>query len=127
MRRAYVSHSMFVPSAAFHDMQFESHCSRLTTGVSIGQEDADLSIRKSHSTCMASKICGNINGVANQTIVIPVIVGVDFKSFLAGLNQVLAMIPVRRANGQVLPGKTVLAMSLGWPPGKVNLEAANLC
>lgn len=127
MRRAYVSLSMFVPSAALRDIQFESHCSRLTTRVSTGQEDANSSNQKSHGTCMASKICGKTNGVAKQTIVIPVIVGVDFKSFLAGLNQVLAMIPQRRANGEVMSGKTVLAMSLGWPPNVVSVSAANLC
>lgn len=118
---------MFIASASVHEMQFESHCSRLTTRIFVGQEDANLSNRKSHGTCMASKICGKINGVAKQTKVIPVIVGVDFKSFLAGLNEVLSMIPQRRDNGEVLPGKTVLAMSLGWPPSKVSVPAANLC
>lgn len=76
---------------------------------------------------MASKICGKTLGVAKQAIVIPVIVGVDFESFLAGLNQVLSMIPQRRANGEVMPGKTVLSISMGWSAGKVTLPAMNLC
>lgn len=76
---------------------------------------------------MASKICGKTFGVAKQTVVIPVIVGVDFESFLAGLNQVLSMIPQRRANGEVLPGKTVLSISMGWSPSLVSVPAINLC
>ena len=55
------------------------------------------------------------------------IVGVDFASFLAGLNQVLTMIPQRRAEGQVLPGMTVLSISMGWSAGSVSLSAVDLC
>lgn len=65
--------------------------------------------------------------MAKQTIVIPVIVGVDFESFIAGLNQVLSMIPERRANDEVMPGKTVVSISMGWSPSKVSVDAANLC
>ena len=76
---------------------------------------------------MVSKICGRTFGVAKQTMVIPVIVGVDFESFIAGLNQVLSMIPRRRENNEVMPGKTVLSISMGWSPSLVSASAMNLC
>ena len=76
---------------------------------------------------MASKICGKVSGVAKQTKVIPVIVGVDFKSFLAALNEILTRIPTWRVRGKALPGKTVVSISMGWPASVVSVSAMHIC
>ncbi len=62
---------------------------------------------------MASKVCGRKSGVAKQSIVIPVVIGSNIQSIIAGLEALLNDIPIRRKRGQALPGKTVVSMSLG--------------
>jgi len=62
---------------------------------------------------MASKVCGRKSGVAKQSIVIPVVIGSNIQSIIAGLEALLNDIPLRRKRGQALPGKTVVSMSLG--------------
>lgn len=64
---------------------------------------------------MASKVCGKTSGVAKQTIVIPVVISPSYQSIIAGLEELLADIPVRRKSGQCTQGKTVVSISLGFP------------
>ena len=61
---------------------------------------------------MASRICGKRSGVAKQTTIIPVVITASQESLVTGLEKVLADIPERRKEGQCLPGKTVVTMSL---------------
>ena len=65
---------------------------------------------------MASKVCGNKNGVAKQAKVISVMFSEGVESILSCLNLVLTNIISRQGKGQALPGRTVLSMSFGVPP-----------
>ena len=74
---------------------------------------------------MASKICGKKNGVAKQATVISVMHAESTESILSGLNLVLTDIISRQNNGQALPGKTVLSMSLAIPAASINRRQRN--
>lgn len=68
---------------------------------------------------MASKVCGNKNGVAKQTTLIDVKHAESAESILSCLNLVLTDIISRQNKGQALPGKTVLSMSLAIPAASI--------
>lgn len=71
--------------------------------------------RKSHGTCMASRICGKRSGVAKQTTIIPVVIQESLGGLVSGLQKALEDIPERQKKGQSLPGKTVVSISLNVP------------
>ena len=64
-----------------------------------------------HGTSVASKITGRIHGVSRQALIIPVVCEETDASSLAALFAVLRDIPIRRARGEALPGKTVMVIT----------------
>ena len=81
---------------------------------------------RGHGTCMASKVCGRKNGVAKQTIVIPVVFSQSYESFFAAFELLENDITARRAretNKQALPGKTVVSISWAIATSKTDYIA----
>lgn len=68
---------------------------------------------------MASKVCGGRTGVAKQATVISAQHVESFESIIAGLKMILTDIESRQANGQALPGRTVLSMSFAVPLARI--------